>query len=128
MPLITDQGIMVGKIFKVYPSSSEAILINDSLSRVSAMVQNETNTQGVVVGEHGLSLTMELIPQNEEIKVDDFVITAGIEPTIPRGLVIGQVSRVVAEPNSLFQTVRVRPLVRADSLTVVSILTGPGHD
>lgn len=128
MPLITDSGIMVGKILSVKPHSSEAILINDSLSRVSAVIQNESTSQGVVVGEHGLSLIMELVPQNEEVKINDLVVTAGIEPSIPRGLVIGVISRVVTEPNSLFQTVRVKSLVRVDKLTVVSILIGPSND
>ena len=122
MPLITDQGIMVGKISKVRLGSSEAILINDSASRVSVVIQNDTKTQGVVVGEHGLSLTIELIPQNEEVNVDDIVVTAGVEPTIPRGLVIGKVTRVSSEPNSLFQTVRVRSFVKVNRLTIVSIL------
>jgi len=128
MPLITSEGIMVGKIFTVKANSSEAILINDSLSEISALIQNEAQTQGVVIGEHGLSLNMGLIPQNEEIVIDDIVVTAGIEPTIPRGLVIGKVSRVVSEPNNPFQTVRVRSLVRVDKLTVVSILIGPFND
>lgn len=122
MPLITENGIMVGKIFKVRSHSSEAILINDSASRVSAVIQNEARTRGVVVGEHGLSLTMKLIPQNEEVSVTDLVVTDGNEMTIPRGLVIGQVSRVTTEPNSLFQTVRVRSLIKVDKLTIVSIL------
>lgn len=128
MPLITDSGMMVGKILSVNPYSSEAILVNDSLSRISAVIQNEAASQGVVVGEHGLSLIMELVPQNEMVAVGDLVVTGGIEPSIPRGLVIGRVSRVVAEPNSLFQTVRVRSLVRVEKLVVVSIITGRTND
>lgn len=122
MPLITDEGIMVGKISKVRSGSSEAILINDSASRISAVIQNNLRTQGVVAGERGLSLTMNLIPLNEKVSVGDLVVTAGIEPAIPRGLVVGKVNRVTTEPNSLFQTVRVRSLVKVDKLTIVSIL------
>lgn len=128
MPLITEAGIMVGKISSVRPNSSEAIMINDSASSVSAVIQNEDKTQGVVVGEHGLSLTMDLIPQNHVVQVNDLVITGGVEPTIPRGLVIGKVNRVTTEPNSLFQTVRVQSLVKVDKLTIVSILRSQVND
>ncbi len=128
MPLITDAGILVGKIYKVTSRSSEAILINDSLSRISAIIQNTTRTQGIVIGEHGLSLNMELVPQNDTVSINNLVVTAGVEPRIPRGLVIGQVSRVSTEPNSLFQTVRVRPLLKVDSLVIVSILISNHHD
>lgn len=125
LSLITDDGLMVGKISKVKRNSAEAILINDSRSRIAAMVQNEFNSQGVVVGEHGLSLKMELIPQNELIQEEDVVVTSGLEPTIPRGLVIGKITRITSESNSFFQTAWVQPLVRIENLTVVSILKQP---
>ena len=124
-PLITGQGIMVGKIFSVDQNSSQAILINDSRSRIAAVVQNPTGSQGVVVGEHGLSLRMELIPQNESIVQGDLVVTSGLEPAIARGLVIGKINRIQSEPNGLFQTAYIQPFIRVDNLTVVSILINP---
>ncbi len=122
MPLIVGEGIMVGKIFSVNANNSQAILINDARSRVAAIIQTATNSQGVVVGEHGLSLKMELIPQNEVIREGDLVITSGLEPSITRGLVIGKISRIESESNNLFQTAYIQSLVKIDNLTVVSIL------
>ncbi|MFA6254520.1 MAG: rod shape-determining protein MreC [Patescibacteria group bacterium] len=127
-PLITADGVIVGKISRVKASSAEAILINDSRSRIAVLVQNEANSQGVVVGEHGLSLRIELIPPNDLIKEDDMVVTSGLEPTIPRGLVVGKISRILSEPNSFFQTAAIRPQVKIDSLTVVTVLISPDYD
>lgn len=121
-PVIVGNGVMVGKISKVNKYSSEAILVNDSQSKISAIILNETQTQGVVVGEHGLNMTMELIPQNEVVNEGEAVVTAGIEPTIARGLMIGQVSRIESESGDLFQTIRVRSLVKIDKLVTVSII------
>ncbi|NUM25409.1 MAG: rod shape-determining protein MreC [Candidatus Buchananbacteria bacterium] len=121
-PLITGQGILVGKIFSVTDNSSQAILINDSRSRIAAVIQNQTASQGVVVGEHGLSLRMELIPQNESVVQGDLVVTSGLEPGITRGLVIGKISRIESEPNGLFQTAYIQPFVRIDNITIVSVL------
>ena len=91
-------------------------------------MENETKSQGVVIGEHGLSLKMELIGQNEVVKEGETVVTSGLEPTIPRGLVIGKISRVLAEPNSFFQTAFIQSLVKVDSLVVVSVLKSVNDD
>ena len=128
LPVITSGGIIIGKISQVKKNSSEVILVNDSRSRVAAMIQNESNSRGVVIGEHGLSLKMELIPQNEVVNIDDLVVTSGIESSIPQGLVVGKVSRVLAEPNSFFQTVGLKSLIKIDNLTIVTILTMPKYD
>ena len=128
LPVIIDDGVMVGKITEVKLSSSEVILINDSRSRIAAEVQNENGSHGVVVGQRGLSLTMELIPQHELLLPGDVVITSGIEPNIVRGLILGTLSRITSEPNSLFQTARLQTLTKLDDLTVVSILKSQVHD
>ena len=127
LSLITEDGLMVGKVSKVKRNSAEAILINDSRSHIAAMVQNEANSKGVIIGEHGLSLKLELIPQNEIIHEGDVVVTSGLEPTIPRGLVIGKITRITSESNNFFQTAWVQPLVRIENLTVVSILRQPDY-
>ncbi|MAF13323.1 MAG: rod shape-determining protein MreC [Parcubacteria group bacterium] len=127
-PLITANGIMVGKVSNVKRNSSEAILVNDSDSRIAALVQNETNSKGIVIGEHGLSLKMELLPQEDEVKAGDVIITSGLEQTIPQGLVIGEVNQVITEPNSLFKTARVKSLIKIDNLTQVIILTSQIDD
>jgi rod shape-determining protein MreC len=51
-PVVIGNGMLVGKISSVRTYSSEAILINDSQSKISAIIQNENQTQGVVVGEY----------------------------------------------------------------------------
>ena len=127
-PLVTANGIMVGKITDVKRNSSEAILVNDSGSRIAAVVQNDSSSKGVVIGEHGLSLKMEFLPQEQEVKEGHIVITFGLERSIPQGLVIGEVSQVLAEPNSLFQTARIKSLTKIDNLTQLVILTSPTYD
>jgi rod shape-determining protein MreC len=66
---------------------------------------------------------MELIPQGDTVKTGSTVVTSGLELMIPRGLVLGEVSRVEVEPTSLFQTAYLKPFVKNDSLTVVSVIS-----
>lgn len=123
--LIVGDGILVGKIDSVNQRSATAILVNDSRSKVAALIQNSNQSQGVVVGEHGLSMKMELIPQNEVVKIGDTVVTSGLEPNVTSGLVVGTVSRVETEPNGFFQNAQVSSLTTLDTVTVVSILINP---
>jgi len=128
LPVISEKGIIVGKIHAVKNLSSEAILINDSRSQIAGLILNQANSKGVVSGEHGLSLKMELIPLNEGVSVGDIVTTSGIEALIPRGLIVGKVNRIVAEPNSFFQTVYLQSLVKLDNLTIVSVIKRQKND
>lgn len=128
LPAISDDGIIIGKVLLAKKNSSEVIIISDSRSQIASMILNESNSKGVVAGEHGLSLKMELIPKNELVKEGDIVVTSGLEPLIPRGLVIGKVSRIVVEPNTFFQTAYLQSLVKLDNLTVISVVRNKFND
>lgn len=122
MPVVVGSGIMIGTISQVNNRTAEVIATSDSRSRIAALVENQQSSQGVVIGEHGLSLKMELISQSDEIANGTSVITSGLEVPIPRGLVLGEISRVESEPTSLFQTAYLKPFVKIDSVTVVSVI------
>ncbi len=128
MPVITANGIMVGKIIESFGNISHAVLVNDPHSQIAAMVENEHQSKGVVTGEHGIGLRMELILQNEIVNENDVVITSGLEFSIPKGLVIGKINRVLNEPNNFFQVALIQSLAKIDGLTMVSVLINRDYD
>lgn len=121
MPVIAAGGVLIGKVFKVDRASSVALLLTDTRSRVGASVQNAARTQGLVQGDRGLALEMRLIPQNEEIKVGDLIVTSGIEPLTPRGLVLGRVEEVQTQEKNPFKKALVGSPVAYDQVSVVAI-------
>lgn len=121
MPVIAEGGVLIGKIFRVGRVDSTALLLTDTRSRVGASVQNSVRTQGLVQGERGLSLEMRLIPQNEEIRVDDLIVTSGIEPLVPRGLVIGRVKEVQTQEKNPFKKALITSPVAFDQISIVAI-------
>lgn len=121
MPVIAGSGVLIGKIFKVDRVTSIALLLTDTRSRVGASVQNADRTQGLVQGERGLSLEMRLIPQNEEITVGDLIVTSGIEPLTPRGLVLGRVEEVQTQEKNPFKKALIASPVAFDRIGVVAI-------
>lgn len=121
MPVIAAGGVLIGKVFKVERASAVALLLTDTRSRVGASVQNADRTQGLVQGERGLSLEMRLIPQNEEIKVGDLIVTSGIEALTPRGLVLGRVEEVQTQEKNPFKKALITSPVAYDQVSMVAI-------
>lgn len=121
-PVLGENGILIGKIFKVNRSSAIVLLINDDLSKVSAKILNGNKTIGLIEGEYGLSLRLKFIPQNETIKVGDVVVTSGLEKAVPKGLVVGMITSIKQEPEELFQDAAVESAVDFKKVTLVNII------
>lgn len=118
----SGQGVIVGKIVKVKDNISEIYLVTNKNFKLAAAILGEERTSGIVAGELGLTIKMEFIPQTVNIKAGDLVATSGLEQNIPRGLVIGRVTKVVKENNEVWQSATIEPQINLDFLSVVSIL------
>jgi rod shape-determining protein MreC len=124
MPVITGNGILIGTIAKVSETYALVRLLTDSQSSVAATINSDDRSIGVVQGGFGISVQMNLIPQNERIVPRDVVITSGLTEGIPRGLLIGMVESVQREAYQPFQRAVITTPVRLDKVTVVSVITG----
>lgn len=122
LAVVASKGTIVGKITEVKDSISMVDLTNNEKCKIAATILNEEKTTGITQGELGLIIRMEFIPQAEEIKADDIVVTSGLEQAIPRGLVIGKVTEVNKESNELWQTAKLETLVDPSDLVIVSVL------
>lgn len=123
MPVIVGEGLLVGRISEVFPSSATILLMIDKQSSVNAVVQ-DTRASGIIHGEHGLDLQMELIPQNEDVQSGQSVVTSGLAGIYPSGLMIGTVAEVQESENALFKEARLNPAADFDHLEIVFVVTG----
>lgn len=121
-PVLSSGGIIVGKISGVNDNIAEVCLTNNSKCKIAATVLSQNKTSGIAQGELGLTIRMDFIPQSVDIKLQDIVITSGLEQYIPRGLVIGRVINIEKENNELWQNATIEPLVEPDDLTIVSVV------
>ncbi len=122
MPVVAEKGILIGKIIKVSAFSSVVLLLSDGASTIAGMVQNKTKTAGVVRGGYGLGIRLELVPQIEEIKSDDIIVSSGVELEMPKGLLIGAIESVIKEPNTPFQSAIVKPFLDFEKLDIVAVI------
>lgn len=121
-PVVVDEGILIGKIISAEDSSSQIMLLAHSHSQTAGMFVKNNNIMGVVVGDYGLGMKMELVPQEEKIEPGDKVITSGIEKLIPKGLLLGEVNRVEKETQGFFQTLYLKPPVLLNNVFFVSVI------
>lgn len=121
-PVTYADGILVGIVTNVHDSYSEIALITGSLISIQGMVQNEAQTPGLVSGEFGTGLRMDLILKDNPVVLGDIVVTSGQDDFIPRGLLIGTVDSVRDESSELFKEATLRPVLPYDHHSIVSVV------
>ncbi|MBD3248260.1 rod shape-determining protein MreC [Candidatus Falkowbacteria bacterium] len=120
--VVDSRGVLVGKLEKVEEKASRVVLTTNGSCKLAATIQNMERTIGIVSGEMGLTMSMELIPQDEEVEAGDLIVTSGLEDDIPRGLLIGEVSRVNSNNNEIWKSVVIEPLADFSDLIIVSVI------
>ncbi|MEK7189915.1 MAG: rod shape-determining protein MreC [Patescibacteria group bacterium] len=121
-PVFFENGFLLGRIVNVEKNTAVIRLITDNRSKITASIINQNKTQGLVEGQHGLSIKMKMIPQDENVQVGDIVITSGSESKIPRGLIIGKVESIQKELYEPFQSANLRPLANLNKVNIVTVL------
>lgn len=122
MAVIVGDGFYIGTIRKTAPRTAIVLLALDGRSRAAAAIQNGTRTVGYVEGGRGLGMALRLIPQDESVDSGQLVVTSGLDPAVPRGLIIGRVERVSREPQEPFQTAVVSQIVTAERNATVAVV------
>ena len=113
--VLSVQGL-VGRVSEVGTNYSKVLLVTDSSSVVSALVQGSRAT-GIVRGQFGDSLIMDWLLQTEPVKEGDVVITAGLgigdelRSLYPKGLVIGTIAQVKTAEAAAYNRAIVTPAV-----------------
>ena len=120
MAVITADGI-VGKVLRVYRSTSLVLLIDDQTSGVGSIL-DKTRLQGILRGTPSGELVLEKVMSDETVSPGELVLTSGGDGIFPKGLLVGRVTK--ASPGSeLFLNIRVHPAVDLSKLEEVLVVT-----
>ena len=122
MPVVTADGL-VGRILDVHSETSVVQLLLDRNCRVSAVVQRESSTQGIVTCEDGV-FNLKNVGVRHEIEVGDVVVSSGLGDLFPGGLYIGRVGALGEAGQGLFRDVVLAPGVDFSNLEEVFVLKG----
>ena len=120
MAVITADGI-VGKVLRVFHSTSLVLLIDDQSSGVGALLE-ESRLQGVLRGTPAGEVVLEKVTGDEQVRAGEPVLTSGGDRIFPKGLRVGTVTRVSQSPD-LFLNIRVKPAANLSKLEEVLVVT-----
>ena len=110
LPVLTWRGL-VGRVVEAQPTSARVLLVTDANSSISGRIQNpDSRATGVVRGRNDQWLLMQYLPQQEEVRSGDLVITSGLGGVFPAGLPIGKIAQVRRRDQDLFQEALVEPV------------------
>ena len=119
MAVITADGI-VGKVMRVFRSTSLVLLIDDQSSGVGAILA-KSRLQGVLHGRPSGEVVLEKIMNDEPVQAGEPVLTSGGDQIFPKGLPVGTVSKAFKGSES-FLDIRVRPATNLSKLEEVLVI------
>lgn len=120
MAVITADGI-VGKVLRVFPSTSQVLLINDQTSGVGAILE-QSRLQGILRGSPSGEVVLEKVMADEKVQPGEKVLTSGGDQIFPKGFPVGTVEKV--NPGAeLFLNIKVKPAANLAKLEEVLVIT-----
>lgn len=122
MAVINEEGILVGKILSLHDNSAQVCLSINEDCKLAASFSSQSEALGVVQGNLGLTIAMNLIPQEYDINIGDLVVSSGLEKDIPPGLIIGKLSSITKQSNDIWQEATIEPLYNLNELDFLAVL------
>jgi len=121
MAVISSEKALVGRTTEVMADFSKVMLITNKESLVAALIEGGRSEGLVKKSEEG-KLFMDFIPRNEKLKIDERVLTSGMDTIYPRGILIGKIEKIDLSQNQLFQKITITPAVDFSKLEEVFII------
>jgi rod shape-determining protein MreC len=116
-------GGLLGQTIEVTPHAARVRLITDQSSGVAAMVQSNRK-EGVVHGSIDGALALDFVSHDTTVKAGDVVITSGMGGVYPKGILVGEVTKVQNLPSALYQDIALSPAANLGQLEEVLVLVG----
>lgn len=122
MPAIYGNGIIVGKVIGVESEKSQVLLLSDKNSVTTVFLEGAERLSGVIRGDLDYGLQMDYIPADTDVKINDIIISSGLEEKIPKGLIIGQVREVIFNDGDFFKKAIISPSIDYRSIDFVNVI------
>ncbi len=126
MPVVGAQGLL-GQTVGVTRNAARVRLITDPNSGVASMVQS-TRAEGIVHGSLDGKLTLDFVSSETTVRAGDVVISSGMGGVYPKGLIVGEITRVRNAPSALYQDIEVTPAGKLTGLEEVLVLIDTARD
>ncbi len=134
MPVLNQQHVLFGKIFKVYKNFSKIILVSNKNSVINVKIQQAAPTgnpddpvvpeiDGVVKGSGGLTAYLDLIPISSAINPGDILVTSAIEKSFPKDLLVGKIIQKQKNDQKPFQQAQISLFLNVKTTDNLFVIT-----
>lgn len=125
---VLDQHGIIGQIVRADPFTSTAILVTDVNHALPIQI-DRTGVRTLALGTGNFQeLKLPHIPNNEDVKIGDRLVTSGLGGRFPRGYPVGVVTKVEFDPGSPFASIVAKPVAQLDRIREVMLLEGEPDD
>lgn len=125
MPVVTEHGILVGKVTQVFEYFSDVVLISSEKIAFDVEIQ-ASSTESILAAAKGAGtgkMFFGLAPQNAVINKGNIVKTAAIGGKFPEGLLVGEVNSFRKNDAESFQEGAIMPYFTVVSLQKLFLIT-----
>jgi rod shape-determining protein MreC len=129
MPVISQQNVLFGKVFKVYKNFSKIMLVSNKNSIINVKIQQSQDNNpspeidGVVKGNGGLSAYLDLIPISSNINLQDILVTSAIEKSFPKDLLVAKITQIQKNDQKPFQSASVQLFFDVKTMDNLFVIT-----
>jgi rod shape-determining protein MreC len=127
MAVIISKGNLVGKIDDVSELSAKVNLITNPDTIINVETSQQS-ARGIIHGEFGLGVMLDMVVSNEQIEAEDKIFTSGIGGDIPRGFFVGTIKEMFISGDGLFKRASIIPAVDFSKLKFVFVVKGTQQD
>lgn len=126
MPVISQQGVLFGKVLKVYKNYSQVMLVSSKNSVINVKVQQSdlsSEIDGVIKGSGGLNAYLDLVSINDTINLQDVLVTSSIDKFFPKDLLVAKITQIQKNDQEPFQQAKIDlffDVKTADNLFVIT--------
>lgn len=114
---------VVGQTLAIGAHSARVLLLTDHNSGIDAVVQR-SRARGIVEGALDGGCVMKYLKRGEDVEVGDRIVTSGLDGLFPKGIMIGEVTRVTRGNRALLQVADIKPSVPLDRIEEVLVTHG----
>lgn len=101
---------VIGQVIRVAPQISKVMTILHPQSGIAGMLE-KSRLSGVVSGTGHGTCIMKFVSRFERVVLGESLITSSLDGAFPKGIPIGIVSRIMKDPEEIFQSIEIIPYV-----------------
>jgi rod shape-determining protein MreC len=96
-------------------------VITDKRAGVGAMLQS-SRAMGEVRGLDSSRCELKSVASSEKVEIGDSIVTTGLDRIYPKGLLVGTVEGIEADPNGPWHKIIVKPAAPVDRVEHLLVL------